>query len=71
MGTTLDKSLYYVNSTHILARAGLCLTLILNNLYGALQVFGVVAEEKFLVDINNSAIDITLDLFSLFTWLFC
>ena len=56
MGTTLDQPLYYVNSTHILVRAGLRFTLILHNLYGARQVFGVVVGEKFRVDINNSAV---------------
>ena len=71
MGTTLDKPLYYVNLTYILACAGLRFTLILHNPYGARQVFGAVAREKFCVDIDNSVIDITLDFFSLFTWLFC
>ena len=54
----------------ILAHEGLRFTLILHNLYGAHQVFGIVAGEKFHVDIDNSTIDITLDFFSLFTWLF-
>ena len=71
MRTTLDKPLYYVNSTRILAHVGLRSRLILHNLYGARQVFGTIAREKFCFDIDNSTIDITLDFFSLFTWLFC
>ena len=55
-GTTLDQTLYYVNSTCILVRAGLRFTLILHNLYGARQVFGAVVVEKFHVHINNSTV---------------
>ena len=68
---TLNKPLYYVNLMRILTRVGLRFTLILHNLYRAHQDFGVVTGEKFCVAIDNRKIDITLDLFSLFTWLFC
>ena len=63
MGTTLDEPQYYVNSTRILARAGLHFYVTFIHSLRAHQVFGVVAEEKFSVDIDNSAIDSTLDLF--------
>ena len=40
----------------ILARAGLCFTLIIHYIHGAHQVFGSIAWEKFHVDIDNSAV---------------
>ena len=61
MGTTLDEPLYYVNLTHILVRTGLHFYLTFTHLLLASQVFGAVAREKFSVDIDNSAIDSTLD----------
>ena len=63
MGTTLDESLYYVNSMRILARMGLCFYLTFTHSLRARQVFGAVAEEKFSVDIDNNTIDSTLDQF--------
>ena len=66
VGTTLDKSLYYVNSAHILARAGLSFTLILHNLYEAHQVFGAVVGEKFRVGIDNSTTRYYFRILSLF-----
>ena len=61
MGTTLDEPLYYENSTRILARTGLHLYLTFTHSLSVGQVFGAVAREKFRVDIDNIAIDSTLD----------
>ena len=63
MGTTLDEPLYYVNSMRILVRTGLRFYLIFTHLLKAIQVFGAIVEEKFSVDIDNNALDITLDQF--------
>ena len=63
MGTTLDEPLYYVNSTRILARTGLHLYLTFTHSLKARQVFSAVAGDNFSVDIDNSAIDSTLDQF--------
>ena len=52
-----------MNSTRILARTGLRFSLTFTHSLKAHQVFGVVAGEKFSVDIDNSAIDSTLDQF--------
>ena len=61
MGTTLDEPLDSVNSTSI--RMGLRFYLTFTHSLSARQVFGVVAGEIFSVDIDNSAIDSTLDQF--------
>ena len=63
MGTTLDEPLYYMNSTRILMHTGLGFYLTFTHSLRARQVFGVVAGEKFCVDIDNNAIDSTLDQF--------
>ena len=63
MGTTLDSPLHCVNSTHILAHTGLHFLPTFTSLLSARQVFGAVAKEKFSVDIDNRAIDCTLDRF--------
>ena len=63
MGTTLDEPLYYVNSMRILTRTGLCFYLTFTHSLKARQVFGTVVGEKFSVDIDNNAIDSTLDKF--------
>ena len=63
MGTTLNEPLDCVNSTRILARTSLRFYLTFTHSLKARQVFGTVAGEKFSVDIDNSAIDSTLDLF--------
>ena len=63
MGTTLDKPLYYVNSMRILVRTGLCFYFTFTHSLKVCQVFGVVVGEKFSVDIDNNAIDSTLDQF--------
>ena len=63
VGTTLDEPLYYVNSMCILARTGLHFYLTFTRSLLARQVFGAIAGEKFSVDIDNSAIDSTLDQF--------
>ena len=63
MGTTLDEPLYYENSTRIVARTGLGFYLTFTHSLIARKVFGVVAGEKLCVDIDNSAIDSTLDQF--------
>ena len=60
---TLDEPLYYVNSTHILARSGLHFYLTFTHSLKARQVFGPIFWEKFSVDIDNNAIDSTLDQF--------
>ena len=60
---TLDEPLYYMNSTCILARTDLRFYLIFTHSLKSCQVFGAVAEEKFSVDIDNNALDITLDQF--------
>ena len=70
MGTTLDESLYYVNSTCILARTSLHFYLTFTHSLLACQVFCAVAGEKFSVDIDNSAIDSTLDQFLFYLYLF-
>ena len=56
MGITLDKPLHYVTSTHILARTGLRFNTNFTHPTHARHVFGAAAEEKFCVDIDNSAI---------------
>ena len=66
MGTTLDEPLYYVNLTRVLARTGLRFYLIFTHSLKACQVFGAVSGEKFSVDIDNNALDITLDQFFFF-----
>ena len=63
MGTTLDEPLYYMNSTRILAFTSLHFYITFIHSLRARQVFVVVASEKFSVDIDNSAIDSTLDQF--------
>ena len=63
MGKTLDEPLYYVNSTHILAHTGLHFYVTFTHSLRARQVFGAIAREKFSVDIDNNAIDSTLDQF--------
>ena len=63
MGTTLNEPLYYVNSTRILARTGLCFYLTFTHSLTARQVFGVVSRELFSVDIDNNVIDSTLNQF--------
>ena len=63
MGTTLDKPLYYMNSMSILAHTDLHFYLTFTHSLSARQVFGFVAGKRFSVDIDNSAIDCTLDLF--------
>ena len=63
MGTILDEPLYYVNSTRIVACTSLHFYLTFTHSLLARQVFGAVAREKFSVDIDNSAIDSTLDQF--------
>ena len=60
---TLDEPLYYVNSTRILVRTGLYFYVTFTHSLKIRQVFGVVAEEKFSVDIDNNTIDSTLNLF--------
>ena len=67
----VPSPLHYITSTRILARMGLHFHTNFTHLPRAFQVFGAVAGEKFRVDIDNSQLDITLDFFSLFTWLFC
>ena len=52
-----------MNSTHILARMGLHFYLTFTHSLTTRQVFAAVAGERFSVDIDNSAIDCTLDLF--------
>ena len=56
MGTTLDKPLHYVTSTHILACTSLHFNTNFTHPTRARHVFGAVVEEKFYVDIDNSAI---------------
>ena len=63
MGTTLNEPLYYVNLTRILARTGLHFYLIFTHSLSASHVFGAIAGERFNVDIDNNAIDCTLDQF--------
>ena len=63
MGTTLDESLYYVNSTHILAHTGLRFYITFTHSLTARQVFAAVSKEIFSVDIDNNTIDSTLDIF--------
>ena len=63
MGTTLDEPLYYVNSTHILACTGLHFYLTFTHSLSISQVFGAITGEKLSVDIENIAIDSTLDQF--------
>ena len=63
MGTTLDEPLYYVNSTRILARTSLRFYLTSTHSLKARQVFSVFAGQMSNVDIDNSAIDSTSDLF--------
>ena len=63
MGTTLNEPLYYVNTTRILARTGLRFYLTFTHSLTARQVFGAVAGELFSVDIDNNAIDSTLNQF--------
>ena len=63
MGTTLDSPLHCVNSMRILALTGLHFLPTFTRSLSARQVFGAVAEEKFSVDIDNRAIDCTLDQF--------
>ena len=70
MGTTLDEPLYYVNSTRILVHTGLPFYLIFTHSLKACQVFSAVAGEKFSVDIENNALDITLDQFFLFNLIY-
>ena len=52
-----------MNSTRILVRTGLHFLSTFKHSLSARQVFGAVDEEKFSVDIGNSAIDCTLDQF--------
>ena len=63
MGTTLGEPLYYLNSTCILVRMGLHFYVTCTHSLRARQVFGAVSREKFSVDIDNNAIDSTLDKF--------
>ena len=60
---TIDKPLYYVNSTRILARMGLRFYLTFIHSLISRQVFDVIADEKFSVDIDNNSTNSTLDLF--------
>ena len=72
MGTTLDSPLHYVNSTRILARMGPTFLPTFIRSLRACQVFGTITGEKFSVNIDNRAIDCTLDqlYFILFIYLF-
>ena len=63
MGKTLDEPLYSVNATCILACTGLRFYSTFTHSLKACHVFGTVAGEKFSVDIDNNAIDSTLDQF--------
>ena len=63
MGKTLDEPLYSVNSTCILACTGLRFYSTFTHSLKVCQGFGAVAGEKFSVDIDNNAIDSTLDQF--------
>ena len=63
MGTTLNEPRYYMNSMHKLTRTGLHFYLTFTHSLSARQVFGAVFGELFSVDIDNNAIDSTLDKF--------